>query len=364
MGVPYSFKYDEKLPDKGLFDRVPLSFYRKGLRPSAVTVCAKVFTFTGEDAEQNCRLTYQKLREEYGFCRQTIADALGTLRAQGEIERVRRDMSGTDYRFIGRNSTRYDVIPRLLRYGTIKDKEGIRRKLFTSEIRVLANIMTACSDPRNGGNGKNGGGTYRASFKQMAYILNLSETTVQNAIHNLIAAGIVLKNETGVNRFKNSAYRVHRYIYNYQNFQETKVSPKKAAEQEVRNVNARNDRQAYYDRSQAKLEARVDKYMLPATQDAEYKEIETLLRENNSKFRGAWGNRTAMEALLAKNETLLLKRRGILERLELEIALPFWDEERINESLEKVFSRCKECGDTGTLPNGKQCTCWRGGSEL
>lgn len=358
MKIPYSFKYDETT-EKGLFDRVPLSMYRKGLRPSAVTVCAKVFMYTGEEKGQNCRLTYKDLRDEYGFCKQTIADALGTLRAQGVIERVRRDMKGTDYRFVGRSSAQYDVIPHVLRTGTIKDKDGVRRKLLTSEIRVLANIMTACADQRNGGNVKKGGGTYHASYKQMAYILDLSETTVQNAIHNLIAAGIVYKHEAGVNRFKNSAYRVRHYIYNYQQHQEGRISPKKAAEREVRNVNARNDRQAYYDRSKAELEARVDKYMLPATKDAEYQETQALLMENNSKFKGAWGNRPAMEALMAKNEALLLKRRGILERLELDSALPFWNEERINEKLKPKFARCKECSDTGERPNGYQCTCWR-----
>lgn len=358
MKIPYSFKYDETT-EKGLFDRVPLSMYRKGLRPSAVTVCAKIFMYTGEEKAQNCRLTYKDLRDEYGFCKQTIADALGTLRAQGEIERVRRDMKGTDYRFIGRNSMQYDVIPHVLRTGTIKDKDGVRRKLLASEIRVLANIMTACADQRNGGNVKKGGGTYHASYKQMAYMLDLSEATVQNAIHNLIAAGIVYKHEAGVNRFKNSAYRVRHYIYNYQQRQEGRISPKKAAKKEPHNVNVRNDCQAYYERRAEEIERRVNKYMLPATQDAEYKEVEALLRENSLKMgKYVWGNRTAMETLLAKNDALLRQRRRILERLELDAALPFWEEANVNNKLKLKFARCKECGDTGERPNGYQCTCW------
>lgn len=372
MGVPYTFEYDNNLKDKGSFDRVPLSFYRKGLRPSAVTVAAKVFTFTGAETAQNCRLTYQYLKDEYGFCQQTIADALGTLREMGEIERVRRDMKGTEYRFAGRNSARYDVIPRLLRYGTIKDKDGIRRKLFTSEIRVLANIMTECSDKKNGGNGKNGGGTYRASFKQMAYVLNLSETTVQNAIHNLIAAGIVVKHEKGINRFKNSAYRVRTRIYNeylrHQKQKEPRLSPEtpqKAIEKNVRDVNARLSWKRYYEVRAEELEKRVEKYMFPVMQDKEYKETQRNLRSVSlALVRAQLENSDNIMALTAEKTRLLVKRRKLFERFGLEIALPFWEEDVISEKLKRVFARCKECGDTGTRPSGIPCTCYQKGDEL
>lgn len=264
------------LPDekKGLFNRLPHSIYRKRLSPSSVAFAGKIFTFTDDVGEHDCRLTYDIVREEFGVCRQTVANGFKTLSATGQISRVDRDIKGTAFRYIGDlHGKQYDVVPQYLYTAEICPRGAEWRKMTSSEIRVLARMMTACADQRNGGNARSGGGTYKASLKELSRVLVLSETSVKRAVYALMRAKLVFR-EKGKNRFKNSEYRVASCLYEYQSFQKkTKKQPKATVSAQVEAVNARAERESYYAKLQEAAQNRVDKYMAIANKNARFRAV-------------------------------------------------------------------------------------------
>lgn len=339
------------LPDekKGLFNRLPLSIYRKRLSPSSVAFAGKIFTFTDNVGEHDCRLTYDVVREEFGVCRQTIANGIKRLSLTGQISRIDRDMKGTAFRYIGDlQGKQYDVVPQYFYTAEICLRgEDLWRKMTHSEIRVLARMMTACADWRNGGNARSGGGIYKASLKELSRVLGLSETSVKRAIYALMRARLIFR-EKGKNRFKNSEYRVASCLYEYQGYQKkTKKQRKETVSAQAEAVNARAERERYYAKLQELAQNRVDKYMAIANKNARFRAVTLDL----SKLELAMAKAELYDvenvaALRGKKMALQAERRQLLVDMNLseELLRPNW--------------KCRYCEDTGYLPNGKQCTCF------
>lgn len=339
------------LPDekKGLFNRLPLSMYRKGLSPSSVAFAGKIYTFTDDVGEHECRLTYDVVREEFGVCRQTIANGIKKLSSTGQVSRVDRDLKGTAFRYIGDlQGKQYDVVPQYLYTAEICLRgEDSWRKMTSSEIRVLARMMTACADARNGGNARNGGGTYKASLKELSRVLGLAETSVKRAIYALMRAKLIFR-EKGKNRFKNSEYRVASCLYEYQGFQKKKKKqPKETVSAQVEAANARAARESYYAKLQEAAQNRVDKYLALANKNARFRAIaQELPKIEIAIAKAELYDVENVVTLRSQKAALLAERRQVLAGMDL-------SEEQL-----KPIRKCRACSDTGHLPNGKQCTCF------
>ena len=199
-----------KLPEtkRGLFNRVPTRLYspgkgKKKLTPSAVSVAGKIYGFSHtNDPEAVCRLSYEQIREEFGFSRATIAGAIEQLCKAKKIERVKRDQDGTAYKYIEEvKGKRYDNIPQYL-YTAEICVCGEWRKLTPSEIRLLAHITTACENKKTGG-------ICRGSAGQFARDLGICKTTVKKSLRALMKAGLIYraKENKGKSKYNLSGYR-------------------------------------------------------------------------------------------------------------------------------------------------------------
>lgn len=138
-----------------------------------MSVAGKIYGFSHtNDPEAVCRLSYEQIREEFGFSRATIAGAIEQLCKAKKIERVKRDQDGTAYKYIEElKGKRYDNIPQYL-YTAEICVCGEWRKLTPSEIRLLAHITTACENKKTGG-------ICRGSAGQFARDLGICKTTVK-----------------------------------------------------------------------------------------------------------------------------------------------------------------------------------------
>ncbi|MBQ3220325.1 MAG: hypothetical protein IJB34_00005 [Clostridia bacterium] len=356
MGEALILKIDES--KRGLFNRVPLALYRqkidgRRLTPSAYALFSKIYAFshtTDEDAV--CRLTYKQVCDEFGFARATTATAFEQLRSGGKIQKQDRDAEGTAYKYVEELAGRqYDNVPQALYTAEITVR-GVQRRMTLSEIRVLARLMTECSYAGNGG-GKYGGGIYEVSNKTLARKLNLSETTVKKAIRALMKARLVFRTakNKGKNRYKLSGYEVARELYDYKKRQKSKPAvSKKFVPEEVKEANARADREHYYSLLREKAERRAQSFVDRARRDDVYRDVETRLNVMELELAKAEVyDPSKLPALQDKQKRLRLERVRALERLGIdpEQLVPRW--------------RCEKCSDTGFLPNGKACTCYREG---
>ena len=113
-------------------------------------------------------------------------------------------------------------------------------------------------------------------------------------------------------------------------------------------INAKSDRERYYALLREKALTRADKYLAKANKNARFKEISTQL----SKMEIALAKAEVFEpkklpALTEEKAELLKERRSVLQTLGIE-----------EEQLQPQFT-CVKCSDTGFLPSGVACNCYK-----
>ncbi len=117
---------------------------------------------------------------------------------------------------------------------------------------------------------------------------------------------------------------------------------------QVAAANAKSDRERHYALLREKALKRAEKYQAKANEDGRYKEVSAAL----SKMEIALAKAEVFDpkklpALQKEKQTLLLRQKSILS--ELGIA---------ERDLSPVFS-CAKCSDTGFLPTGAACDCYK-----
>lgn len=351
MGVLTLKLQESKL---GLFNRVPLSLYRQkydGRRfsPSAYALSGKIYNFSNtSDTDSSCRLTYDQVREEFGWARSTTASAFEQLRTAEKVKKIDRDQDGTAYVYVDRLKGQYDNIPQYLFTAEIFIG-GECRRMTLSEIRVLGRLMTECSYAGNGGT-PTGGGTYYVSNKKLARILNLSETTIKKAIRALLKAKLIFrsKENKGKNRYKLSGYQVARECYLYKKYAvKRKKTVVNVVPKEIKDANYRADRERYYAKRRDLATSRAELILAQANK--------------NSKFKTNSTSLSLIEIALAKAEILTPKDLPKIQRQQKELQAERLDilaSMGIKEEDLRPKWACEKCSDTGFLPNGRACGCY------
>ena len=113
-------------------------------------------------------------------------------------------------------------------------------------------------------------------------------------------------------------------------------------------VNAKSDRERYYALLREKAQSRAEKFLAKANANERFKEITTEL----SKMEIALAKAEVFEpqnlpSLQDRKTALLQERKNILSGLEIN-----------EQDLLPQFS-CKRCSDTGFLPSGTACNCYK-----
>ena len=113
-------------------------------------------------------------------------------------------------------------------------------------------------------------------------------------------------------------------------------------------ANAKSDRERYYALLREKAQSRAEKFLAKANANQRFKEITTEL----SKMEIALAKAEVFEpqnlpALQDKKKALLQERRNILSGLEIQ------EQDLLPQFL------CKNCSDTGFLPSGVACSCYK-----
>lgn len=336
----------------GFFSRVPMWFGAKDrkLSPSARAIVGKIFGVSrrANNAEGACWTSYDQIQEEFGVCRATVSTSLERLRESELIEEQARDRSGTAFRYIADAGKRYDMVPLYLYTADFKIG-GKDRRLTKSQVYLLAHLMTECKRPKN--NGK-----CECSIARLARTLDLSETTIKKGIKVLLKAGLIFRaaEDKGVNGSKLTTYHVNRELYVYEQYRNKKsVKAQKTAEPKaIADANAQADWKAYYERRATEMKDRAEKYKLKAYEKAPKLQVldHELSQMRLQIAKADLYDRTLLPVLESKYGKLESDRAALMQRFGF-----------VKEAFKpEYYAKCKKCGDTGNLINGKGgCTCFR-----
>lgn len=324
-----------------VFESIPSVVNGVRLTLSARSILDKVLSLSKRksDPDACCRFTYEQLREEYGIAKSTVARAIGQLKDAGVIERKERDVDGTEYIYVGTpHGAKHYVIPACFQTAQIKGKfDQDFRTIKDSEVRVLCYLMTECAAPK----------TYRksckTSYKKLARVLKLAESTVRAALDDLMSAHLVFrpKHFKGKNANRLSRYQVNGALYAWEN-----MIPR----EEMTQAQKDNLREKYYQRLR-------DHAREVAASNLDY------IRNRSPRFRAIENNLNALTVPMARAKVHQLpelpelqKREAWLEKEKVKVLLKY---DLAPADLDvATFCNCPTCKDTGKTSKDEPCTCY------
>ena len=128
----------------------------------------------------------------------------------------------------------------------------------------------------------------------------------------------------------------------------TTSAPRGYVNPAIADINAKSDRERYYALLREKAQTRAERFLAKANANARFKEITTELSKMEFTLAKAEVFEPAsLPALKAQKRDLLAERKSILAELGIE-----------ENELTPQFT-CKKCSDTGFLPNGAACNCYK-----
>ncbi len=335
--------------------RVPYSHYRTIGSRSRILILSAIHTFS--DAERRCNKTYHTFERELQLSHGTVARGIKALKAENRIDQDKSRRTGASYTCTQRTTERGFVKIELYLYATKFQIRGKAepRYLTHAEIDVLALIKTHCANER-------GKGHFDGSMRGMAHTLNLSKTTVQNAIDTLLKAELIYRpsHSCGINGHKRSEYTVNKKLLRRSEKNYNKKSAPKGdgaqaksktmssrEEQRVQAANERSEREQYYAAFRHTAIDRAEHFNTRLERDDTYKRVNAALRAMQPKIARAEIFDTAELAQLIMDERRLkaerAKRMAELNISEADL-IPKW--------------HCPKCEDTGFMKDGRICDCY------
>ena len=354
---------------KGLYSRIPHALLkiarRNSLKRCSSNLLGMIFTHTrkvsedrrvrdeqglwhvvSEERREGYRFTYDSVQKELGRGRSTVASAFEELRDLKLVKKIDRDGNGTQYVYDGAAvAGQYITVPRYL-YTMQACIEGTWRTLTDAEVIVLAYIMSECSAPMNGGDPERGGGYCKTSYRMLAALLGLAQSTVRRAVSALLKGNFIRrrKGQKGVNGKQLSKYTVSSKLFIFRKYKKRYVSEKEYTE--IRNQ--------YYKDLQNDAKAYASKCYAEARRHMDFRDNEIDLLDAIEAYKAAekTGDRKVIYAAAVRKKAAQAKGRAVLARLGLE-----------PKDL-KVQVSCTCCNDVGYLDGDKDklCPCFPGGT--
>lgn len=328
--------------------RTPYSYFKRHRRRSEIMILSAVFSFS-DAGNARCNYSYRQFEEKLNLSHGSVARAIKALKESGEISQDKSRRSRTAYNDAKRTKENGFVKIELYLYHTLFNIRGEKEAclLTNAEIDVLCFIKTHCSNQR-------GDGTFLGSVRGIARTLNLSKTTVQDAIDTLLHAGLIYRPARGVNGHERSLYTVNEKLLrrterNYKRATEPKKPSRKALSPEQKKEEERIERERYYTELRRRAQNRVYFFEDQLDKDDTYKEITSKWKGKDIEIaRAEVYNLPELEELRKEKRRLGAQRARRMAELD------------ISESDLKPQWRCRRCNDEGFLPNGKLCDCYPG----
>lgn len=333
-----------------------------GLTPSASIQGGLISTFSGTDENgktSSCRRTRKEIQKQLGISPATASRNTRRLKDAGLIETPETST------YIIQNDkikgAKKWYCPTELLTGTfeITDDDGnvVCRTLSFCTCLVYAVYYTKL--PHTGRNYR----TLELTFKEIAEMLDIDESTVSDAVKTLRQAKLLYfpKGWVGANRYRKTKIGLRRgwsWFKQEQKYRARKVNAKakpsdapKAPQSASKTPQTPTvTREAYYGELQAAAARKADRALNRARNNKAYQQLEAELAAVKNDYRDALIQNKAERAkqLAVKVEGLEAKKTSVLENIGLSAEMFSAD----------YYAQCKLCKDTGWLPDRSNCGCF------
>lgn len=289
-------RLDKKLRDDG------------AVSPSAKLIAAELISHSSKYA---CKRTYEDFYTIFGYARGTVSNGLKQLEPYIVRERQSTYKAAPDLN----GKVLYDKIPDVV-FGDLELKNGKTVHLTPSCIIQFGYVFSRCNNKKKGSN------AMTTSTRILSELLGMAPSTIGKNFNLLLQTGLLVR-DTGVNSRELSTYHV--------NFRALNKLVKKATAEPMTEAEIK---QYYVDRQEINSR-KADAAAERMRRDPEYSGM----------------NRLWIQKQLQGFDDFELenKMRIRLKELGLEEAM----------KRPEYWIKCKRCSDTGVLPSGKRCTCYK-----
>jgi len=209
--------------------------------------------------------------------------------------------------------------------------------------------------------------TLELTFKEIAEMLNIDESTVSDAVKTLRQAKLLYfpKSWVGANRYRKTKIGLRRgwsWFKEEQKYRARqlaasgKPSPEPKAAQGTQKAPQTPGitREAYYGELQAAAARKADRALNRALQNNAYKKLEEELAAVKNEYRRALiqNDVTQAQRLSVKVDGINARKASVLDDIGLKAEMFSAD----------YYVKCKHCKDTGWLPDGTNCGCFNRGA--
>lgn len=334
----------------------PYSFFqsKNGHKPTSKETLVKGVAYSFGRGDNVARFGYSTFKEKLNVSRSSAARKVALMKNDPLFRVTRKGGSCTEYEYTGEKDACGHIRSEYFFFTTKFKIYGVDRLLTCAEIDVLSLIYTHTLSKQ---------GYYEGSLRAISEILNVAEKTVIRSIFVLFNADLIFRPIKGANR-----HAMSRFCANLKLLRKTKRKEEKKAKalsspaQEkplpmaIIDANARAEIKAYYDRARERAqllalhnEEKANK--IPRFVDVSKRlrmiELETARAERQNDLQ-------RRQALRDEKTRLNAEMAVILSKIGL----------TVDELKEEHFYKCKKCSDTGHMPNGAQCDCWKAGGAL
>ncbi len=294
---------------------------------------AAIFSFS--TGKKSADFTFRELSERY---RISESSAFRAIRAALDGGLVKRKEKVSEYDFEGEAGDDGFLLVREWLYFAIFDFFGSKEYLSHNEVLVLSYLMSQCRNHK-------GAAIWRASRRHISRRLNLSPTTVSKSIERLKDAGLIKASGTAKNKHTRETFSIVNAALD--KAKNDVVKRVKSKSWEVKEANARADRESYYAHLHTAAVERAEKIKARARADEAYRAADDDVRKLDIEIAKAQvGSLPTLPFLIERQRAAQARRAEHLAAMNLteNDLLPVWS--------------CKKCSDSGFLPDGRACDCY------
>lgn len=332
----------------------PYSFFqsKNGHKPTSKETLVKGVAYSFGRGDNVARFGYSTFKEKLNVSRSSAARKVAIMKNDPLFKVTRKGGACTEYEYTGDKDACGHIRSEYYFFTTKFKIYGVDRFLTNAEIDVLSLIYTHTLSKQE---------YYEGSLRAISETLNVAEKTVMRAIFALFNADLISRPVKGVN-----GREMSRFCANLKLLRKTKRAELKKAKAEtvqekplpkaILDANARSEIKAYYDKSRERAQLLALHNEEKAKKIPQFRDVSTRLRMIEIECARAEleGDQKRVQALFEEKERLNAQSAAILSKIGL----------TLDELEAKHFSKCKKCFDTGFMPGGVQCDCWKAGGTL
>ncbi len=321
----------------------PLSFFKDELSHTAEKVRAYLYSFgsTGEGVS----VGYTALSDKLNVSRTSIWRATSNEKLRQTFDIERRGGKATNYTFNQETPKEFSVRTELFFYTEEFVIFGKERRLTDSEVNVLSLIYTFTRYEK--------AGKFTGNYADMARMLHIDYFTVLRAVSALFSAGLIYrprkaKNDKAKSEYVANMKRIRALEKLNKKKEKGSATVAEGEAKRIKGIDERAEWERFYARRKENAELMQAKALKKANKNLRFRELAVeLAKMEISLGKAETYAPLTLPALQAEKVALLAERKQVLESMSM------------TEEMLTVHYACEKCSDTGFLPNGKPCGCYK-----